>query len=77
MADDFLNMPSFHLNGFSQVLVPHAEDWPAHAHTAGYWTLHHSKRKGWAPEPQIQEFIDRHAPEKPVYIGFGTHWCLR
>lgn len=56
------------IHGVSHHVVPHAQDWGAHIHTAGYWFLDESA--GWQPPTSLQAFVDAGPP--PVYIGFGS-----
>ncbi len=56
------------IHGVSRHVVPHANDWDAHIHTAGYWFLDESA--DWQPPTALEEFLDAGPP--PVYIGFGS-----
>lgn len=56
------------LHAFSEHVVPHPDDWPAHALTTGYWFL---ERPGdWQPPTALERFLDDGDP--PVYVGFGS-----
>lgn len=67
-----LNMPDGTpipiLHAFSPHLVPRPSDWPAQAHTTGYWFL--DQPNNWEPSPELVAFLD--AGDPPVYIGFGS-----
>lgn len=56
------------IQGYSQRVAPHAADWPAHIHTAGYWFL--DDDVDWQPPPPLADFLA--AGEPPIYIGFGS-----
>ena len=59
------HMPT--LYAYSEAAVPRPDDWPPEAHVTGYWFLDDDD---WAPDPELQAFLD--AGEPPVYIGFGS-----
>lgn len=54
--------------GVSRHVVPHASDWAAHIHTAGYWFL--DEGVDWQPSEALQSFLATGSP--PLYIGFGS-----
>jgi sterol 3beta-glucosyltransferase len=56
-----------YLNGFSPLVVPPPEDWPAHIHTVGYWL---PEQGDWQPPEALLRFLDSGPP--PVFIGFGS-----
>ncbi len=56
------------LLAYSPAVVPHPDDWPATAHTTGYWFL--DEDKNWQPPEALQRFLD--AGQPPIYIGFGS-----
>ncbi|WP_440899196.1 glycosyltransferase, partial [Actinosynnema sp.] len=56
------------VHGISPLVVPPAPDWPANAHTSGFWRL--PPAPDWSPPPSLADFLDR--DPKPVFIGFGS-----
>ncbi|SCZ30002.1 sterol 3beta-glucosyltransferase [Afifella marina DSM 2698] len=56
------------LHGFSQVVLPRPEDWPASAHVTGYWFL--PDAADWTPPDALAAFLAAGPP--PVYVGFGS-----
>ncbi|MFE5097914.1 glycosyltransferase [Streptomyces sp. NPDC056638] len=58
--------PVFH--GFSPLVVPRPEDWPAWAEVAGYWWP--ARPDGWCPPVELVDFLQAGPP--PVFIGFGS-----
>ncbi|GAA3494603.1 glycosyltransferase [Streptomyces prasinosporus] len=58
--------PVFH--GFSPLVVPRPEDWPAWAEVAGYWWP--ARPDGWRPPAELVDFLQAGPP--PVFIGFGS-----
>ncbi|WP_281155571.1 glycosyltransferase [Streptomyces sp. HYC2] len=58
--------PVFH--GFSPLVVPRPEDWPAWVVVAGYWWP--ARPDGWQPPVELVDFLQAGPP--PVFIGFGS-----
>lgn len=58
--------PVFH--GFSPLVVPRPEDWPAWAEVTGYWWP--ARPDGWQPAAELVDFLQAGPP--PVFIGFGS-----
>ncbi|MGW4232840.1 glycosyltransferase [Streptomyces sp. NPDC004980] len=58
--------PVFH--GYSPVVVPRPEDWPARARVVGYWWP--PRPDGWQPPAELVDFLQAGPP--PVFIGFGS-----
>ena len=58
------------LLAYSPAVVPHPDDWPANAHTTGYWFL--NEDDDWQPPEALQRFLDAGPP--PLYIGFEDVW---
>ncbi|MGX4693879.1 glycosyltransferase [Streptomyces sp. JNUCC 63] len=58
--------PVFH--GFSPLVVPRPEDWPAWVEVAGYWWP--ARPDGWQPAAELVDFLQAGPP--PVFIGFGS-----
>lgn len=56
------------LHAFSPSLIPPPSDWPAHAHTTGFWFL--DKDDNWQPPEDLVSFLEAGPP--PVYVGFGS-----
>lgn len=56
------------LHGFSPVLCPPPDDWPATSVVTGHWPLPSDGR--WKPPQALCEFLDAGPP--PVYVGFGS-----
>ena len=56
------------LHAFSPSLIPPPSDWPAHAHTTGFWFL--DGQADWHPPAELSTFLDSGPP--PVYVGFGS-----
>src|SRR5690606_18098906 len=56
------------LHGFSAVLCPRPDDWPASATVTGFWTL--DTPSAWQPPVALRAFLEAGAP--PVYVGFGS-----
>lgn len=56
------------LLAYSPAVVPHPDDWPANAHTTGYWFL--NEVDDWRPPESLQRFLEAGPP--PIYIGFGS-----
>lgn len=56
------------VQGFSNRVVPHPQDWPDTIHTAGYWFLD-DDHEPTVPRA-LRDFLD--AGEPPVYFGFGS-----
>ena len=56
------------LHAFSPSLIPPPSDWPAHAHTTGFWFL--ERQEDWQPPEALQTFLESGPP--PVYVGFGS-----
>jgi sterol 3beta-glucosyltransferase len=56
------------LYAFSPSVVPHPQDWPAHAHTTGYWFPQNTAL--WNPDQAIMDYLV--AGPKPVVIAFGS-----
>ena len=53
--------------GYSSLVVPTPDDWPAQTTTTGFWTL---DAPDWAPSGPLAAFLDAGPP--PVYVGFGS-----
>lgn len=56
------------LHAFSPAMIPPPSDWPAHAHTTGFWFL--EQQDGWHPPSELTTFLESGTP--PVYVGFGS-----
>ncbi|MET8116597.1 glycosyltransferase [Streptomyces prasinus] len=56
------------LHGFSPLVVPRPEDWPARVGVAGYWWP--ARPDGWRPPAELVDFLQAGPP--PVFIGFGS-----
>jgi UDP:flavonoid glycosyltransferase YjiC (YdhE family) len=56
------------LYGFSAHVLPRPADWDQDQHITGYWFL--DPPPGWAPDTDLQRFLDSGPP--PVYVGFGS-----
>jgi sterol 3beta-glucosyltransferase len=56
------------LHGFSEHVIPRAEEWGANVHTTGYWFLDEDEQ--WQPSAALLDFLNAGAP--PVCIGFGS-----
>jgi UDP:flavonoid glycosyltransferase YjiC (YdhE family) len=57
-----------YIYGFSQYVVPRAQDWPSWHHITGYWFL--ESEQDWSPPPDLVRFIA--GGTKPICIGFGS-----
>lgn len=56
------------LYGYSSLVVPRPEDWPAQVRVTGYWTR--AEPDDWEPPAQLLDFLEAGPP--PVYVGFGS-----
>jgi sterol 3beta-glucosyltransferase len=56
------------INGFSDVIVPRPDDWPAHVQVAGYWRL--PQDADWEAPPALRRFLAE--GPRPIAIGFGS-----
>lgn len=56
------------LNGFSRMLVPRPNDWPANVHVTGYWLL--PEGEDWQTPEVLSDFLAAGPP--PIYVGFGS-----
>ena len=68
LSTDRHGAPRPMLHGFSAVLCPRPDDWPACATVTGAWGL--ETARAWQPPAALLQFLDAGAP--PVYIGFGS-----
>ena len=64
----FYNDGAVVLYGYSPLIVPKPDDWPAFHHVTGYWFL--DKTAEWQPPSELLRFLSEGPP--PVYIGFGS-----
>ena len=56
------------LHGYSRLLVPQSDDWPARERITGCWFL--EEATGWRPPDALLRFLE--AGPAPVYVGFGS-----
>jgi sterol 3beta-glucosyltransferase len=56
------------LHGYSELISPRPNDWPATAYVTGYWFL--DQTDDWQPPAELIAFLE--AGEAPVYVGFGS-----
>ena len=56
------------LHAYSPAMIPPPSDWPAHAHTTGFWFL--DREEDWQPSEELTAFLEAGSP--PVYVGFGS-----
>lgn len=56
------------LYGFSPAVLGRPADWGPSIEVTGYWFL--DAHEGWAPPPDLVEFLAR--GPTPVYVGFGS-----
>ena len=56
------------LHGYSELVWPRPQDWPATAHVTGYWFL--DQAASWQPPADLEAFLN--AGDAPVYVGFGS-----
>lgn len=56
------------LHAYSQHVIPRPADWPASAHTTGYWRL--GDHANYTPDPALDAFLS--AGPAPVFVGFGS-----
>jgi len=59
--------PDPHLYGFSPRVVPRPDDWGAHHHITGFWSL---DDPDYEPSVDLTDFLESGPP--PVYVGFGS-----
>jgi hypothetical protein len=64
----FYNDGAVVLYGYSPLIVPKPDDWPAFHHVTGYWFL--DKTVEWQPPSELLRFLSEGSP--PVCIGFGS-----
>lgn len=60
--------PILALFAYSTHLVPRPDDWGAHIHVTGFWSLEAPEK--WQAPDELLRFLDDGEP--PVYIGFGS-----
>ncbi|KAI9224671.1 hypothetical protein BC828DRAFT_395121 [Blastocladiella britannica] len=67
---DFRHIPFIY--GISPEVMPQPVEWPDYVHVCGYWFLPPSPAAlAWKPPSDLERFLAV-APERTVYIGFGS-----
>jgi sterol 3beta-glucosyltransferase len=56
------------LNGYSELLFAHSNEWKNNVHTTGSWII--ETEPNFLPSASIDDFIEN--GETPIYIGFGS-----